>query len=80
MARQIGVLFRLDVKVAGKLHRSGESRRHTAPHAADEHFYWELLLPEEPKEEISSERRIVSEELQAQLSASEELRRSCRHG
>jgi len=63
VARQIGGLFRLDVKVAGKLHRSRESRRHTAPNAADEHFYREFLVPEEPKKEISSERLIVSEEL-----------------
>jgi hypothetical protein len=56
VARQMGGLFRLDVKVAGKLHRSRESRRHTAPNAADEHFYREFLGPEEPKKEISSER------------------------
>jgi len=63
VARRIGGLFRLDVKVAGKLHRSRESRRHTVPNAADEHFYWQFLVPEEPKKVISSERLIVSEEL-----------------
>jgi len=63
VARQIGGLFRLDVKVEGKLHRSRESRRYTAPNAADEHFNREFLVPEEPKKEISSERLIVSEEL-----------------
>jgi len=56
VALQVGGLFRLDVKVAGKLHRSRESRRHTAPNAADEHFYREFLVPEEPEKEISSER------------------------
>jgi hypothetical protein len=56
VARQMGGLFRLDVKVAGKLHRSRESRRHTAPNAADEHFYREFLGPEALKKEISSER------------------------
>jgi hypothetical protein len=63
MARQIGWLFRLDVKVARKLHRSRESRRRTARYAAIEHFYREFLVPEEPQQVISSERIIVSEEL-----------------
>jgi hypothetical protein len=70
VARQIGGLFQLDVKVAGKLHRSRESRRHTARNAADEHFYQEFLVPVEPKKEISGERMI----------ASEEFGRSSRHG
>ena len=58
VAHQIGGLFRLDVKEAGKLHRSRESRRHTAPYAADEHFYREFLVPEVPQQVISSERII----------------------
>ena len=60
---QIGRLFRLDVKIAGKLYQSRESRWPTALYAADEHFYREFFVPEQPQQVISSERRIVLEEL-----------------
>jgi len=58
VARSIGALFRLDLKVAGKLHQLRESRRHPALYTANEHFYRELLLPEGPQRVISSERMI----------------------
>jgi hypothetical protein len=56
VARQIGGLFQLDVKVAGNLHRSRETKRQTAPYAADEHFYRKFLVPEEPQQVTASER------------------------
>jgi hypothetical protein len=52
-ARQIGGFFRLQVKVAGKLHRMKESRQHTAASAANEHIYREFMVLEEPKNDIS---------------------------
>jgi len=50
VALQVEELFRLDVK----RHRSRKSKRYTAPNDAEEHFYREILVPEEPKkQEIS---------------------------
>jgi len=63
VAHLIGGLFRLDVKVAGKLHRLRESGRPTAPYAPNEHFYREFFVPKELQQVISSEWIIVSEEL-----------------
>jgi hypothetical protein len=63
MTCQIGGFVQLDVTVAGKLHRSRKSRRYTAPNAADQHFYREYLVPEEPKNQILGKRMIALEEL-----------------